>query len=280
MSASTFSSSNSRGRQSRQGRATLGACIALLLSAALASCGSVQGGVQGGPIDGLDSSGPVSPAQTSEQTEAAAAGGSSASAGPVLPHSGSHVEIPDEFMPGGDSFEGDQNGQIDPGVIWASIHQPLSPGHNELDCRRYTGKNALSHKDDLFIGFGDDGMGGQEMLYKPGMWLLSDPGELGFITYGLRSLPEGHRIESLSIDCGGLYILDENPDDFWVGVSDRQADAWHWYGPFELGSLQDLDISDMVLMNEDEQYGYITIATHDTDALGIVGLSLEVQPVI
>ncbi|MCC7479352.1 hypothetical protein IT575_12970 [bacterium] len=270
MDRKSTSSTGSTGR-TRQPLSLLALALSALLCAAATSCG----GARDTALSGLDSAAP-------HPAVSAAPGSVAAAAGPLLPHSGSVVDIPDEFLPPGDGYDelNGQDGQIDPDVIWASIHQALSPGNNELDTRRYTGKNDLSQKGELFIGYEDDGMGGQTPAYGPGMWLLSEPGELGFVTYGLRSLPEGHRIESLSISCGGLYVFDENPDDFWVGVSDRQADAWRWYGPFELGDLSDLDISAVELMNADEEYGYITIATHDTDALGIVGLSLEVNPVI
>lgn len=199
--------------------------------------------------------------------------------GSAAAHRQSAVNGPGDYLPGGDSVDPGQDG-LDPGAVWISTHQPLDPGHNDLDPQRYQYHSESSQREDLFAGYADDGMGGQTPLYKPGMWIAAEPGKLGYVTYGLRSLDTGYYISSLSLQLGGIYLQDENPDEYWVGVSNRPDSRWRWFGPFALGDLQELDLSGCELMNSDEQFGYITIAAYDGDALGIIGLSVETSPLL
>lgn len=96
------------------------------------------------------------------------------------------------------------------------------------------------------------GMGGSEVL---AVKLGSQPGHIGYATYGLREMQPAWRLDTLKLQGRG--------GQFYVGVSDYGHSAWQWQGPYTLGpdgALGNLTVQlPAVQCSNGDSHAYVTV---------------------
>lgn len=174
-----------------------------------------------------------------------------------------------------DSIDWGGFGDLDWPAIWNAMHQPLADGDNSLDVRAGISRSSNATDDGIFNGFLPGPLGELYPDYVYGVLLTSAPGQMSYITYGLRDVPAFEDVLSVSVDAYGGFLGDDNQHGLYIGVSDYYNGRWQWYGPFKADALQDINIVRTPMFNTDG-YGYITLACSEGDSYGIRGVSVKV----
>lgn len=236
-------------------------CLALSLLA-LASCG---GGV---PID-LNGEAATNASSTPGDVDLIGEAYSAAVLDePVLPKDASDLQI----MPVEEAEMTEQG--------FSDMHVSLHEGHNGVEIGDYLAASA-----DVAPGtvlgppvWHMDGEG--NLVYGPREYdavnLTSTPGNVSFVTYGFKDIPEDKEITGLLITGLSDAELSNPGAGLYVGIGDYESGAYRWYGPLGTKSKYELTFRDLDSTN-DQQRGYITLAVYGGDIYNLIGLNLSVS---
>jgi hypothetical protein len=177
--------------------------------------------------------------------------------------------------------------QIDPGLskqlqdmLYAMKHIPLESGeNNDIDLGKYLDKSDNATEKSTYVGshYQDDGYGHMIVIseYRTDIVLQSGTGEMSYVTYGFRNIPEGEQLTKITVR-GTMDTQMFNPfGGLYIGVSDYDHGNFRWFGPLGTENEYTLNLFNINTTNS-KQRAYVTLAVYNGDDYTVQDLDVKV----
>jgi len=153
-------------------------------------------------------------------------------------------------------------------LLWLLRHQSVASGENELDHTLMLAHSSNAEVTTGIVGWTLDGGGHIVPEYGDVVRLESSAGEMSYVTYALKDIPDGEEIRKIEIDGIGEFGTHAGAG-LWIGVGDMDSGAYNWYGPkTETSGGYELSLFNPSSAN-DAHRAYFTLAVYNGDEFQI-----------
>jgi predicted small lipoprotein YifL len=177
--------------------------------------------------------------------------------------------------------------QVDPGhakliedVLFDLRHIPLESGdNNDIDQGAYMYQSDNVTEEEVQVGthieideYGNMWVVGE---YNTDVILKSTTGEMSYVTYGFKNIPEGEEIIKVTVR-GTMNTQMFNPfGGLYIGVSDYDNGNFRWFGPLGTECEYELNLWNIDTTNS-KQRAYVTLAVYNGDHYTVQDIDVRV----